>query len=1154
MLPDNIRNQRLADAVEKLSLKFGLNTFKSSANAIGTDVNRRRPPGYDSVRAEQQVIDYSDPSSDDLLFGNIIERFINTTAQVDTAANFSKYIFDTLDKGDGNQNDEITKESKTRFANLMTIIADDEYTEKFRIQNGSSKKIYISKAQSNGVPMLPSLIGETWNAHDNPCCDMAIICYHAPQLSLATRNTNACTIFLNGIRSIDMSRAVPYLSVEFQIPLAPTGPAEEGSTEIRLLAPTLYKFILGGTQTTPGSPLSKLVNANLDSPGQPADTSGPNGAEVHPAVPPYTRIGMEVFTSPQTLVNGDEYYDENIRLNGIQDKFRPFMSLKDFSATIGPNGFGSMSYSTAKLSMVCHDKSRLAEIAPFIRADIRGKTHVEVEYGWTHPDGERLIRNDSKRENYFADIINGMRTKERYQIPTSTYSFTDSGEIQIDLNLVTLALLETHYELVGIGESTDDLARLRELQEKIDELIQASHINQILDTGEQTGSNRRPPPIHGAQILQTVANGFQSGFRLNEEERKLFKTFIKASTVGGPLISSLRTLLRRLYGPEGTGNSGEIETVRASINSNTLKTLQNILQFITNNDGKDPFLGPRRANFSPLENTARNLASPERNVSILPTPSQPDLMAKSASLATIMMSFIGVPLAKAGKTNGLWQEVQMVYYTFNTSAGFIGGKNIAGFQIDLSYFYERYNKFRTDNIARSGNINLATLWKFINQDFIDDLAAPSYELWDFEGSFYHIPAPPRPSAGQQAEVVENPNVAVPRYEAYDLNNRMTKVLRTMTSDGEWKPPHLEFSLENLKELHPVDPSKPKTILRIHIYDKAANVSEGLNALIQASQHASMTISGNGSPPDNDSITNYDAQSNPQQYGNNGINTTPTELTAHRALWSATIMKAETAGIVEMIQRGADGQPPNPPRYKIKGGFKALKKFIMSHSPYIIPGAQGSLVKSVSVASMQDPNATLQLMSNPRPSENLYPNGAGDKGVPLQLMPTDVSMDIMGCPLIAFTNSFFIDFNTSTSIDDMWMVSGIDHRLAEGSFTSNIKFKPNSGYGHYTNYLNILNDMQVATTDLLGTDDQYSRDDYAANHPLTSPAPTTHHARPAATTTPPVDNSTVGQNAGVNATDGHLRVAVQQDGNVAVSFTPSPATSVGPAAPMPPVER
>lgn len=1018
-ISDKIRKKRLMVAVERLSPKFGLRTFSTDVTAVAQRANSRTVPGQDNPN------NYLTPNADDRIFGNVLSKFVDVTTSVETTDNFAKEVVEGL-----GQNPERLK----RFNELMTIIGDGDNIYKLRegmAPDSKLKNVYISEAPQ-GVAMLPAICGSTGD--ERSCVPISIILSKTPQLSLANRNVNACTIFLNGIRSIDMSKAVPYLAVSFEFPLPATVPSQEGSANKSLQAPSLYKFILGGAAIAENSPLSKLANANQFQNAQTEITG--SGINARPAKDAYTRTGMEIFTSPQTLVNANETDNPAVRLNPLLDKFRPFMSLKDFSATTGTSGYGTMSYSTAKLSMVLHDKSRLAEIAPFIKADIRGKTRVEIEYGWIHPDGEVLVEANP---NYPACIINGMRKKERFQIPTSTYSFNESGEVNIDLNLVTLGTTETQYDLIGIGESgMSDLETLRRAQERIDSLIQATRINEMA-AAEPNGR----PRLQGLQVINAVSDGFEIGFTLDDNQRKDLQAFISHTrTHEDSNIRALSLALSQLYGPNRREGDSIARAERNRITDKITVTLTNIVEFIRSSSGgsgRDPFLHDRyRGTRAAGTERGRNVPSSGRVIADAVRSEFPALRDKSASLATILTTFIGVPLAKSGKENDTWNEVQMVFYTFNDCAGHAGGKPISSFEIDLGFFQEKYNKFRLENISRTGSMSLFSFWQFLNQELIDDLAAPSYELWDSDGPLLKKI---NPQTANETHVSQNN--AVPADEEYKFNRRLSEILTKRTHNGTWKPPQLELQLENLEETTPQPNLPPKKILRVHIYDKTTAGSESLNAIIAASRQASMTISGEGHP--------IDVEAGGTSNGSEG----EAELTLRRAAWRDTIAKAEAADVAEPIPG------TTPVRYRIKGSFRDLKKFVMNNSAYLIPGAQGSLIMAASVGSMQDPNATLQMISNPRPSENINPNNSGDRGLPLYLMPTDVSMDVMGCPLLAFTSQYFIDFNTNTSIDDLWMISGIDHKISEGKFSTNVKFRPVSGYGHYVNYLNQLRDMQIA---------------------------------------------------------------------------------------------
>jgi hypothetical protein len=51
-----------------------------------------------------------------------------------------------------------------------------------------------------------------------------------------------------------------------------------------------------------------------------------------------------------------------------------------------------------------------------------------------------------------------------------------------------------------------------------------------------------------------------------------------------------------------------------------------------------------------------------------------------------------------------------------------------------------------------------------------------------------------------------------------------------------------------------------------------------------------------------------------------------------------------------------------------------------------------------------------------------------------------SVTMLGCPLIDYAQEFFIDLDTGTSIDNIYVVNGITHTLGPGSFNTSLELK------------------------------------------------------------------------------------------------------------------
>jgi len=58
------------------------------------------------------------------------------------------------------------------------------------------------------------------------------------------------------------------------------------------------------------------------------------------------------------------------------------------------------------------------------------------------------------------------------------------------------------------------------------------------------------------------------------------------------------------------------------------------------------------------------------------------------------------------------------------------------------------------------------------------------------------------------------------------------------------------------------------------------------------------------------------------------------------------------------------------------------------------------------------------------------------------------LDLNGCPLLEYTQQFFIDFQTGTSIDNIYAITDINHTFEAGTFRTSAKFVPLEAYGKY----------------------------------------------------------------------------------------------------------
>jgi hypothetical protein len=321
---------------------------------------------------------------------------------------------------------------------------------------------------------------------------------------------------------------------------------------------------------------------------------------------------MEAFLMPQTLVNADNITDSQTTANPALDKFRPFLSLKEFSLN-EVQSFEAYGYQTGKLSFTLHDRSRLSQIAEFVKADIRGGTELLIEFGWCHMEAEQ----GSNPNNIYADIINGMRKRLKFQVINSSFTFDDNGQVEVTLDLATLgeASLTTESS-VGDGVNvTDTMQFINNITQTIGEIRNNSRIlnppaSSTTTTGQQQGQQRQQSTgatreIRGVQFLN-VAQDAYSNLTLSREQQQEMRTLLNSlqhmPNVGE--ATRLKDLLRNLYGEQqgGTGRrgGGAVERLRTQI-QNQVRDKMNSLK--KNND--DPFLVSSNVYHSPAAQATR---------------------------------------------------------------------------------------------------------------------------------------------------------------------------------------------------------------------------------------------------------------------------------------------------------------------------------------------------------------------------------------------------------------------------------------------------------------------------------------------------------------------------------------------------------------------
>lgn len=980
----------LQNAIKKLSKFFGLYTVRDLSGRIalsqvlgqsgeGGSFDLPQPPAHVSKIIEL-LIDTSTGgyTSNDIVNG--INRSIATQTQSggeDVTRAVNELIQIVYGPGDGNGNMNpsegagILKGSTNRPQDSIQSIL-------------GSNIINLNKSQPNR-DTAPSLSAILVNS-------VRVLPIH--------KNVNAVTIFMNSLPTLEIARCVPYLDIQFHFGRPPVN----GNNQIQTAG--LIKFLDGAEVASDGT-RRLLLDANMVS-----------GSQVNGTNEQYTIAGMELFTAPQTLVNANEdkfqtQFGTNRRSAPVLDKFRPFLTFKGITIDVVPTT-GFMCFKTAKMDFTLHDKSRIAEIADFIRPDLYSNTEILLEYGWSHPD-------PSFANNAYADLMNGMRCKEKYGIINVSMQFDDAGQVNISLSLAMKGANDFRTEVISsdeLGTSTI-LRTVREIASSVGELRRRVFQNNSPGTRE----------VRGIQILDAAgdANGQLLLTSTLISELQNFRAALRNTT--NPSAQNLLVQLNNLYGTNGQG--GQLTNLRTTIQNNIAQKLQRIAR-----GGADVFSANTTGNRSEGRASGIRIVTYDRNSQSSINQADQILdslgVLPSITLGKLFTFFIGQPLAMSHK----FDDVQLLFYPFNQYAGYASTLNIANFEVDTRYFLQQYTRYRMESINRAANMSLQDFLTFIGRVIVEDPAAASYGLRGRDHRPFY-----RTIINEQGESTTESTAP----DALALQTRTEEILRNVTPDGSFRLPQLDYYIECVpRNLNAIPEGQNNqgassfTILRIHVFDRNTTSYDTQAALLEANRDEELR-----------SIGSLPLRSG----GNPGVRQSQNEVA------NSIIQAAQNAQLIEPIPNS------NPVLYRIKGGPSKLREFMMKTSPYIIVGSQGTAVKTANLSTIQDAQLSTVNLLRSFNAEPLQPNGESPGGLPLQVIPCELSIDSIGCPLLEFGTKFFIDFATGTTIDNYYFVTGLSHKIEQGGFSTSIKLSPYDGWGKYRSLIDTIRNAQTVLRDI-----------------------------------------------------------------------------------------
>jgi hypothetical protein len=699
--------------------------------------------------------------------------------------------------------------------------------------------------------------------------------------------------------------------------------------------------------------------------------------------------GMELFTAPQTLVS--DLSDINSATFGNYkpiDRFRPFMSLNDVSFEVVSAGAGMMSYKQASMSLTLHDRGRLSEISSFVKPGAYSTTEVEIEYGWSvDPRSSQASIGEAGLTGYATkdDVFSQFIDSLRVKEKYIVVNSTFQFDDAGQVNVSLTLSMKGASDMRSYDISGDIGKQAKTELKRVVEDIQKL----IAQTGGRAES------LFGETLMSAVSST-ESALNLNEEELAKVRQ----------QISKVKNSAQR--------KGDDFTQIQRGLDS-IFKSTGGLQKQITGNTAVTTMLNSLASSteiFPCCEETVKKGASNSKaSLSAVLTSQQNAYANGSISLGKVLLAFVAKPLAASNQ----YDEIQLVFNKLNARAGFVRNLSMAAFPLDKTKLDKTMKELYTKNVT----VSLSQLIAVLGADHIGNVAYPAYGF----ASAYN-------DKGEYQKVRG--------VEAQDYVD--SQLLKAGIADCSFQQPQLSI----VPECVPHKNFPEKTILRLHVTDGTCTPYQSYSDAVNAGRSDSaFFVDALALSTDQKLFKSiYWADLDPAEAGK---------------LRTDEISKMRDAGVLKVVaSTPTAAQAGTIESYQLDltqlfttGDPKVVKRFFSESLPVIRYGTAAGMVKNISVSSISDPQlATINILKQDESSSDSE-TSSRDKGLPLIVAPTEVSIDMLGCPIINFGQAAYIDFGTNTTIDNIYVCTNLSHKVTPGDFTTSAKFTLNVGaYGVY----------------------------------------------------------------------------------------------------------
>jgi hypothetical protein len=815
--------------------------------------------------------------------------------------------------------------------------------------------------------------------------------------NVANSDTDVASLFLSAIPNIEFSKAVPFVDI-LTLVNSVDDPKKTRSFSIG-------RYLLGEDVSGQSADIQSMMNAedisnNRNLTEEIKDDDGKPIGQLR------TAATMEIFTLPQTMLPLEG-------ASSLGDPFRSFLSLENLGIQVQPSGNGMFSFKTADMALTLHDKTRLGDIAELLVPDQRANVQFVMTYGWSHPDGTSSLshgtgRKSDANDNRFGLLMDAMKVTETFQVVNSDFSFEENGSVSISLKLALLGSSDLSSLDITLQEVVD-------VVEKFSSVIKS--INKALKTlGENADSVGEK--IDVPKYVMAATNMDSARSMSTKDAEKLLKWAKGGGKKKDPQLNEIDKAVKELIGAKGgKGVKKQLATSKEAAINKLIARLKST---------PDPWLRPVGTYNATIKGLGKYKSARKKALG--------RKKQNTVSLGKLMSFFV----AESIRANQQFSEVQLVFHAFNSSASYLFDCNIAQFPINISDL-DTIMKKRFNSLGR---MSLEGFVNMLQTYFLSDDAAYGYGF----GAAYG-------KRGTKEKLAQRTLTSVAK-GAGKMQTFRGGILKTAYGGDSivlFNKPSLTIKLQSAPSRNKVheggdcvlSPDKP--ILRLQIYDSSCDTTQQLNEMFEGFASTGLTskMKRDGSGASKVGKTYRGARHD--EIISNQMSILEDELDLIKKVEVDKKLIDENANKMKITFEELKEYAKD--MYQVKpAAYKKLKASIMELCPTLIWGAATSGILSAKLKTQNDAGVMNSALSSPsKPTEN---QEQGVDGVPMQIMPTALDLELLGCPYISFGQKYFLDFGTNTNADNFYTVIGISHTITPGEFKTSAQLVNNQAFGSY----------------------------------------------------------------------------------------------------------